>query len=163
MLTRWQDLLSFHFLNTDKCKYTKMFGNGTAKDSLIQLQQVRTLEMANIVKRRGIQCSHANFSSPKESALALLQRTMQKMTYIISRFVKVQALWGEFERQTSVCCWESSGGIVTSSKWPSSPLSQSLIMTSDSTSQHADTSEQEAVDAYTDMGVFSTVGASKFL
>lgn len=50
--------------------------------------------MANIVKRRGIQCSHANFSSPKESALALLQRTMQKMTYIISRFVKVQALWG---------------------------------------------------------------------
>ena len=45
-----------------------------------------------------------------------------------SRFAGVQALGGAgrgagLRGQTSVCCCESSGGTVTSSKGPSSPLS----------------------------------------
>ena len=36
-----------------------------------------------------------------------------------------------------------------------------LAITSDSASQHADTSEQDAVEAYTDSGRLSTAGASK--
>lgn len=31
-------LISFHYFNTDTCKYKKMFRNGTANINLLQLQ-----------------------------------------------------------------------------------------------------------------------------
>lgn len=95
-----------------------MLGNGTA-DGNLTMTVVGTLEMAST--SRGAGPSAAMAIQLTEKAWKHCCKSNAD-TPIISRFTKVRH-FGGVESQTSVCCWESRGGIVTSSKWPSSPLS----------------------------------------
>ena len=135
MLTR-ERRADFRFivLTRDKCKYKK-------KKSLEMVRQTSTASdnsrsghwRCGQVRRRGRGFSAAmpGGGSPEEGAQALLQRTVQDRASAAG--IALGSLgfrhlggWGRgasLRGQTSVCCCESSGGTVTSSKGPSSPLS----------------------------------------
>lgn len=112
-----------------------------------------------------IQCSHQHFRSLNKKCLSIYAKN-NAGHYLCNLYVHLSpgtlvGVWLWEEHKTSICHCRSNGGIITSSKSPSSALSWLLIMTSDPTAGHA--SEEEVVEAHTDMDMFSTAGMSKFL
>lgn len=134
MLTR-ERRADFRFivLTRDECKHKKKVWkwSGGRQPHLMTVGQ-DTGDGEQVRRRgRGFSAAMPGGGSPKEGAQALLQRTAQGRASAAG--IALGSLgfrhlggWGReagLRGQTSVCCCESSGGTVTSSKGPSSPLS----------------------------------------
>lgn len=134
MLTR-ERRADFRFivLTRDECKHKKKSlemerrTSTASDDSRSGHWRWRTGQEA----RAGVQCSHARGRLPERRGASAAAETAQGRASAAG--IALGSLgfrhlggWGReagLRGQTSVCCCESSGGTVTSSKGPSSPLS----------------------------------------